>query len=1298
MDVGDIIAARYRVEWHASQGGMGAVYRGSDMETGDKVAIKVVHPGMDLTTTKRFLREADVLAALRQPGIVTHHAHGIADSGEPYLVMEWIEGETLYERLRHHPLTLAETIQLGIRVCMAMNSAHRAGVIHRDIKPANLLLPSGLAHEVKVADFGLVRMTGVDNSLTAPGEALGTPSFMAPEQARGFVDLDQRADIYSIGAVLFNCLTQRPPYIGAHSTAILAKVLFDDVPRVSQFRQHVPEQLDDLIHRLLAKDRDVRPLDAGQIAQQLVSMLHILADEPARSRQRTDSAITAVEQRFVAVMVVTGDSAAGPEGHSSSLATYAQRYGARLAGLANGTIAGVFDDEGNIENLAIRAAECALAIRRELGMESVALATGRSVVDGRQLTGAAIDRAVALLIGDSDTIATGVKGSWDDLDTPPEMIARLTDSGVTVDSVTAGLLERRFSVERDDNGTYHLNGNRLRIRTLSGLAARSTDCVGRRRELAWLESAMADCLDNESPQMNLIVAPPGGGKTRLCHEFIRRVEGGTDPVSIWTARGDWLRSRGSLSLLSQLIRNAIGLIEGQDDSHQRELLMTRVAEVVGRDDVARVAVFLGQLAGVIYPAEGRVQLEAARADPQLMHAQMRRAFTNWISAELRYRPALIVLEDIHWSDLSSIRFLESTLKSVDQGAIMVLATSRPDPEYSLPSMFRGIPVDVTNLRPLSRSHCETLARQLLDVADEAIIERAVERCEGNPYFLEELLRHMAAHGGDDVPETVLAVAESRLRELPAELRRILRAASVLGRRFWRGGVAALLGDAITGEELEGALQQLMDHDLVVEKMPSRFSGQEEFVFRHDLTREAAYGSLTGDDRERGHMRAGTWLDEVGESEAIVLAEHYRLGGAFGAAIAWYRRAAKQSLEANETGYVMENVQRAIACGASGQMRGELELLTAEVCNWTNKPEDAAEHSRAALELLEEGSSQWANAIHQLGWAATTIGAFDTLEEWVPSLIRHARTTSDDSYVISMTHCATHLAIGGKYDTARAIGEVIDGWCLDAEVSLPVNAAVTHMHSFLAYLSGELDRACDLMIDAADTWNELANERSYLLDLGNAGSVQLELGEYEKAARTLEVTVDRAQRSGLDHLVPTNQAGRALAIARSGRADEAEELCQAILALHPGSRHESITRTYLAQILLASERAEEALLQTQEALPLTASAVGQKAFTLGVKAQALLHLGRESEALEAAAEGMALFEELGALECGEGVLRLVHAEALHAVGKMQDASEAIRAAERRIKARARCIADAGRRASFLEQIPEHARTLHLARSW
>ncbi len=267
MQPRDIVAGRFEIDRLAGSGGMGAVYRAIDRRTGQPVALKVLH-GHSGAHADRFAREARLLSELRHPGIVRFVGSGATDRGDGFIVMEWLEGESLSALLKRTSLPPGEVIALAARVADALRVAHERGIVHRDLKPQNLFLEGGSLERIKVLDFGIARILDPGQKLTITGAMLGTPGYMSPEQAKGDRDVDARTDVYALGCVMFRALTGRRVFIGEDAVTLLIKVAMEPAPRASSLCP-VPPALDDLLARMLSIHPADRPRDASALLAEL---------------------------------------------------------------------------------------------------------------------------------------------------------------------------------------------------------------------------------------------------------------------------------------------------------------------------------------------------------------------------------------------------------------------------------------------------------------------------------------------------------------------------------------------------------------------------------------------------------------------------------------------------------------------------------------------------------------------------------------------------------------------------------------------------------------------------------------------------------------------------------------------------------------------------------------------------------------------------------------------------------------------------------------------------------------------
>jgi serine/threonine-protein kinase len=269
----DALPDRYEILREVGRGGMATVYLANDLHLQRKVALKVLKPDLAATVgSRRFLHEIRVTANLQHPHILPLFDSGKAN-GSLYYVMPFVEGESLRDRIgREGRLPVAEVARLLRDIADGLAAAHAIGIVHRDIKPGNVLI-SG--RHAMISDFGLakaVREASTPNTLTALGVALGTPFYMAPEQATA-ERVDHRADIYSLGAVAYELLTGRPPFAGRHAQQVLTAHVTETPAPLSERLPSVPPELEQLVMRCLAKN----PADRWQRAEEMLPQLELFA-------------------------------------------------------------------------------------------------------------------------------------------------------------------------------------------------------------------------------------------------------------------------------------------------------------------------------------------------------------------------------------------------------------------------------------------------------------------------------------------------------------------------------------------------------------------------------------------------------------------------------------------------------------------------------------------------------------------------------------------------------------------------------------------------------------------------------------------------------------------------------------------------------------------------------------------------------------------------------------------------------------------------------------------------------------
>ncbi len=1286
---------RYEILSLLGRGGMGVVYRARDRASGEVVAVKVLLENRP-SAAERFMREAAVLSGLDHPGIVRYEAHGVTKAGEPYLAMEWLDGETLANRFKRGILTVDETLSLAMQVAEALGAAHARGVVHRDLKPSNLFLVGGDIGQVKVLDFGIAQLGGAAR-MTKTGALVGTPGYMAPEQARCEASVLPAADIFALGCVLFEALAGKPAFEGQHAMALLAKLVFEEAPLLEAHCPDAPPALSALVAKMLAKDPAARSADGRVLAAELsafstfgaLGAFRAVVGAPtlAPASLRRPHALTEAEQRVVSIVMIRpgSEEALAPGGSlPGEVRRAAENAAGRVEQLVDGSIAVVFGGAGVVKDQVTLAARFALVVQAHLPSASIALATGRGAARDTPLLGEAIERAADKIERARQMLTVG-----------PALVA--------IDETTAALLDARFEWREGAAGP-ELLGEREAAETARRLLGKPMPCVGRERELSTLEHAFEFCVEERTAQVFLVTAPAGVGKSRLAHELTQAIRRRSPDAAIWVGRGDSMRAGSSLHLVGHALSSALGM--RRSDSAEARLEQLR-ARFHGRgDDARRLSEFLGELVGAPFPDPGGAELEAARRDPRLMAEQTQRAFGDFLAAESSARPLVIILDDLHWGDAASVRFLDIALRDAEARAIFVLGLARPEVHERFLRLWAERGMQELHLSLLSPKASRRLIGAALGegFAGEAMA-RLVALSEGNAFYLEELIRAAAAGEAREkaraLPETVVAMVQARLEGLEPDARRVLRAASLYGEVFWSGAVVALLGDLRSRQAIDW-LARLCDQEVLVRRQDSRFPGEEELAFRHALLREGAYAMLTDEDRSLGHRLAGAWLEQHGESDARSLAEHFERGEDRERAAHHYLRAADHAYGAEDTDAILLCVERSLGCDPAGELRAALLGLKADVLFRREQYAESVALATEALDGLPAGSRRWYITFVTLQVAIVWShpGAVMTLARRFLDVLPSPEVR--DEYLRAGIWLHTVLATVGEKGVSH-------------ELFLQMSRASVHISKDDAgawgYLKGVEAGHLHLIHEAP--WSCMRAEEEATRGMAQAGrwadrctaatfygKALTDLGDHAGAASVLRETLALAERRHDALSISYARVYLARLLARIAPLDqlaEPEHLARAVILVKNPMRV-ALAHGVLAQ--LAVRRGELATAEVESRMAcewITPFPTCSWDIT-ALHVQILLALGRAREALAAGEQALERLAGLGVSGYGEIDLRLAVAESLGATGRAEEGRALLRETLPGLRRRVDDIPSAEARARYLTEVPIHARLLTLAKEW
>jgi tetratricopeptide (TPR) repeat protein len=1298
LAAGTVVADRFTLQRLAGRGGMGVVYQAHDAVSGRAVALKLLHPSSDSDLCLRFTREAEVLYRLRHPGIVSYVAHGLAREGLPFLAMEWLEGEDLARRLARQPLSLSETLLLMRRCAAALSAAHAQGIIHRDLKPTNLYLPCGRVEDVVLLDFGLARIaTPSLPPLTADMAVLGTPGYMAPEQATSQQDISPAADIFSLGCVLYECLTGQTPFRAPHLAAVLAKILFSEPVPLRTVRPELPTSLQPLLNQMLAKDPRQRLADGLQLEQALDEMQTPQELPPPNlSASPAPVAMTNAEQQLVSLLLATSAKIRG-EGSTiatdetdqlraqlESLLQELRTRGAKASLLADGSLlATILLERGTATDQAALAALCALSVKERWPDSLVVLTTGLSLRDKPVPTGEVMDRAGEFLRR---------------MEGPQASTAQ-----VIVDETTAGLLDPRFEFDRSRTGTFRLKAERLRADESRPLLGRPTPCVGREQELILLEMAFSSSVEDSAARALLVTAPAGTGKSRLRHEFLRRLERRDPSPLVLLGRGDPMNANSAYGLLGNAVRQLCGVVDGEPLEVRRAKLAERISRHLPPKQAQDTVEFLGELCGVHFPLEQSPRLRAAREDPRAMSLQVTQAMVTLLRAEAALKPVLLVLEDLHWSDVPSVRLVDEVLRELSESPLVVLALARPEARELFPRLWPQHLQEV-QLRGLSQKASTLLVHEVLGAqVSPAAVARIVEQAAGNALFLEELIRGVADGHGAETPGTVLAMLQSRLQRLEPGARRVLLAGCIFGRTFWAGGVKALLDEELSAEELERRLRRVTELEVVEHQKSSRFPTERQYRFRHALVRDAAYSLVPNTLQSMGHRMAGAWLEKVGEQDPLVLAEHYQLGQDKEKAAFFFIRAGEQLFERQDLPGAQRCLEAALACEPRDDSLIMARALDVAISFWRQDFRRSYAVGREVRSSLRPGSAAWGRVMGGL----MLIGAQSGLHEEVATLGPIFLSASPDLdalpiYIEAACFLACMNTWCGLRPQAAAVLERMN------EVTRPVPRLDGISQGWLDCASGYFDHFLDARPWRSRTWAqtgtqaflEVNSDRNQTATRTLMGLTLTALGDVPSAIEVMHEGLAGAQRARQAYAITYTQTHLALVLVCSDDPAHHEEARQLALETLETEKVNvlqlGIAHLTLGKIAALRSHLAEAEARARKACEVLGLFRPYRLIARTTLSSVLLAQQRAAEARAEAALGVGELEQMGPPGATAVGMRLALVEACFAQADDATGDSALRQALECVHLRASDIPEAAARERFLTQVPENARVRELAR--
>ncbi|MFL5350731.1 MAG: protein kinase domain-containing protein [Hyalangium sp.] len=964
---------RFEIIQELGAGGMGWVLRAWDAQLQRVVALKFLLPHKE--RTDQALREARLIARLDHENIV--RIFDVAEwqraPGEPripFLVMECLEGESLAQLLRREPPDLRRTLEIMSAVAAGLAHAHEHHIVHRDLKPSNVFITR--RGPVKLLDFGLAYLTEASPSSMPYLPLAGTPPYMAPEQWRGEA-LDERTDLWAAGVMLYKLLTGEQPYPSSSVEELRERVLSPEpVPLLREHHPELPWELESLLAVALAKEPHKRLLSAAELREELCELEeHLrLGHRPPRAMAPQRRQVTLVACRLeglarLAQALDPEDFGEWEETFHHSFSRVIQQHGGFVTLCMGNEALACFGypvtREGDSERAVHAGLELSSAVLQalrerlpEVSQAPLALKVGihtdMVVLDGllQELRG-----STPSIQGEAPRVA-----AW--------LASQSRPGEVVLSQETHTLVQRAFETRplgsRPLEGERHVQVYRVlearptvsrfdqTLATSSGLSP----LVGRERELEELRGHWECALRGEGGFV-LLRGEAGIGKSRLIQELREQVP---SRHALWLRLQCW--SQFSTSAFHPVIDMMQRMWLSRERSPQENL---RVLETwLALWELKPVQVHL--LASLLSLPVAE-QSPHQRLTPERQMDEVLEALGTLLVRASEMHPVVVVVEDLHWADPSTLKLLGSLGARVEHARILGVLSARPEfrpPWPQRPSFHR------LALERLSAENTLHLVKQVARgrTLPGEMVEQLVTRTDGIPLFVEEMTRVLLEGGtGGAIPTTLQELLLARLDTLPRRQKGLAQLCAVVGRGFTRGLLSTLTG--MGGAALQRDLAGLVAAGLLQRHEEAIGPG---YQFRHALIQEAAYQSLPRTARRQHHQRIARALVEhfpdVAESRPELLAHHHAEAGELEPAIDAWKKAGLRAAMRYANQEAVSHLSQALKLlrslpGSGSRSREELQLLMAlglpmVQLQGYRSPEAARLYSRVRELLHELGDS------------------------------------------------------------------------------------------------------------------------------------------------------------------------------------------------------------------------------------------------------------------------------------------------------------------------------------------------------
>jgi serine/threonine protein kinase/tetratricopeptide (TPR) repeat protein len=928
---------------------MGEVYKALDLKLNREVAIKFLSSEFSKNESRKrlFIQEARSASALDHPNICTIFEINDTADGQMYIVMACYSGQTLEEKISLGNLDLIDTVHIVRQAAKGLLEAHNKGIIHRDIKPGNIFITDdGI---VKLLDFGVAKLIKDEvHDVSKSGIIVGTLTYCSPEQLLAD-KIDHQTDIWALGVILYQMITGKLPFEEKYEEALVYSIINDSFRKPTELDEDIPRDMERIVFNCLQKKREKRYTslkffikDLNQLQKYLETSTKENGIQEKRTpekketerRQATVIFVDLIGYKELLKQLEAEESASLINDYLRVFGELIEKYGGKIDQISENGISALFGIPSAIEDAPREAVNSAIEMRNSfyelllLQKSNYPLEIKMGINTGIVIAGARRTGHKSEYTASGPTIVSAAQ------------IRDICPEGeIYVGEKTFRYTKNDFNYQKIKTITLDGVGEQQPIYKLLSMQEKiyrpaiesrrmiQSDMVGRETEFNRLKSCVFNLLNGKGSIIG-IIGEAGIGKSRLISE-LKTIDTGQE-ILILEGRALAIGRNLSYHPIIDCLKDWAHIREDDNEANANKKLEIAINDIYP-DDVQEVFPFIATLMGMKLRGDYLERIKGIEGEA--LEKLILKTFRDLLRRISEKLPLILIFEDLHWADASSIEIIKSLFVLSMSNRILIVSVLRPGYKDSGDNIIDAIRENyLANyieilLHPLEESKIDELIRNLLDIKTipQQLRQRISEGSGGNPFFIEEVARSLIDEGAlvleegkfeitdmidtMTIPGSIEEVIMSRIDRLDESTRGLIKLASVIGRSFFYR-IISEVGKMV--EDIDDRLTYLQEIQLIIERKRME---ELEYLFKHALAQEAAYNSILVQKRKELHLKVADSIEKVFKDRIYefygMLAYHYSQGEGLDQAEKYLIKAGEEALKSSASIEALHYYQEAL---------------------------------------------------------------------------------------------------------------------------------------------------------------------------------------------------------------------------------------------------------------------------------------------------------------------------------------------------------------------------------------------------